>query len=193
MRLADVVQQRGEKQHAMARQLGREPRGQRVLRAQLAAAQRAQVIDGRHRVHVHRVHVVGVAMHAPDQRRKLGDHRHQQPDVVQVERAPSRARSRVCCTTHRSLQKQLARARACAQRRTQNSALAAHVHRTPGACARRRAGRAAPPRRRAAAPAPGSSPSAPDAPSATQLVAERPDRRRATACACGAAAPGGRE
>ena len=75
---ADVVQQRREEQHLRPRDLGGQARRQRVLGRELAAAERAQAVDGGNRMHVDRVHVIDVVMHAADDRRKLGDHRRQE-------------------------------------------------------------------------------------------------------------------
>src|SRR5687767_1947473 len=55
-----------------------------MLRRPLSAAELTQSVHGGNRVRVDRVDVIDVVMHASNDRRKLGDQRGQEPDVVQL-------------------------------------------------------------------------------------------------------------
>ncbi len=55
-----------------------------MLRCEIPPAERAQLIHRGNRVHVHRVHVIDVVVHAADHRCKFRDHRDEETHVVQV-------------------------------------------------------------------------------------------------------------
>ena len=77
--LADVVEERREKERPRARHLGGEAGGERILVRELAAAQRAEAVERGDRVNVDRVHMVHVVVNAPRHRGELRDHREQEP------------------------------------------------------------------------------------------------------------------
>ena len=117
--------QRREKEHVRARDFGREARGERVLGGELAARERAQPIDRGDRVNVDRVRVVHVVVHAPDDRRKLGDHRHEQAHVVELLQHRSVAQPRALhhrAEPHEEPRRFLARAQRLAERRLRDTA-----------------------------------------------------------------------
>lgn len=82
--LADVVQQRREAQHRSTIDVSLNARGGVERLAVLSPRHFVQPIDGRDAVNVHCVHVVDVVMNTPRHGRELGDHREQQPEIVQL-------------------------------------------------------------------------------------------------------------
>ncbi len=82
--LAHVVEERRQKERTRARDLRGEARGERELGRELAARELPEAIERGHRVHVDRVHVVDVVVHAAGDGEKLRHHREQQAHVVEL-------------------------------------------------------------------------------------------------------------
>jgi hypothetical protein len=80
--LADVVEQRREKERPRARGLGREPRRERELVRELTPREETQPVEGGDGVNVDGVHMVDVVVDAAGHGSELRDHREEEAGVM---------------------------------------------------------------------------------------------------------------
>src|SRR4030095_9290875 len=70
--LGDIVEQAGEVENLPAREVGNEPRAERIFVRMLRLGETAQVADDHQNVLVHRIHVEEVMLHLADNAAKSG-------------------------------------------------------------------------------------------------------------------------